>query len=168
MNAQRTSSYKILVVTSCTKDKVYLPHLDRSLVPASQLWDDRDDDRTLRDYRELEPYRIPAAQLYRGLQHIELMQGVKALRRTFGQTLDIHVKIISAGFGVVDECQMLPPYEATFADRSASEIAAVASRLHIPQKIRALLVGAYDCAFFLLGDQYLSSLSLPFDADPLF
>ena len=99
----------------------------------SQLWDTREDDRTLRDYGELEPYRVPAAQLYHGLQHTELMRGVELLRRTFGQTLDIDVKIISAGFGVVDEDQLLPPYEATFAGQPQASITAVSRRLLIPQ-----------------------------------
>ncbi len=169
MSVQQTSSsYKILVVTSCTKDKVFPAQIsNHSLVSTSQLWDSRDDDRALRDYGELEQYRRPAASLYHGLQHTELMQGVKLLRRAFGRGC-IDVKIVSAGFGVVDEHQMLPPYEATFADQSQASITAVASLLRIPQKIRALLAGAYDCAFFLLGDQYLLSLGLPFDTDPPF
>jgi len=161
-------SYKILIVTSCTKDKAFPPHLNASLVPQSQLWDKGEDDRTQRHFGELEPYRLPAAQLYRGLQHTELMHGVELLRRTFGQMLHIDVKIISAGFGVVNEDQLLPSYEATFAGQSQATITAVSRRLLIPQRINELMRGTYDCAFFLLGDQYLLSLGLPFDVDPSF
>src|SRR5947207_1740815 len=144
-----SSPYKILVVTSCTKDKVFPSHLNHSLAGTSELWDKREDDRTLRDFGELEKYRTTAAELYHGLQHTELMQAVSLLRRTFGATC-VDVKIISAGFGVVDECQLLPPYEATFADLSRSSISAISQRLRIPQTINECLNGAYDCAFFLL------------------
>jgi hypothetical protein len=168
MAIKRIIPPKLLIVTSCTKDKVLPVQVsNHSLVQALQLWDDRDDDRALRDFGELEQYRVPATQLYHGLQHTELMRGVELLRRTFGQSV-VDVKIISAGFGVVDEDQPLPPYEATFADQSKETVRALSRRLRIPQTINALVSGAYDCAFFLLGENYLLSLELPWNFDPLF
>src|SRR5947209_19234325 len=94
---------KILVVTSCTKDKAIpplRPHL-HELTP-DQLWDEQDDDRVTRHFGELDEYRVPAGQLYRGRQHRQLMHGVELLRQTFGHTV-IDVKIISACFGLVNE-----------------------------------------------------------------
>jgi hypothetical protein len=162
MSAQQR---KILVITSCTKDKVFPSHL--SPVLAGQLWDESDDDRVVRNYGELEKYRMTAADLYHGLQHTELMQAVRLLRRTFGATC-VEVKIISAGFGVVEELTLLPPYEATFAGLSTHAITALSPRLRIPQRINELMSGSYDCAFFLLGETYLLSLGLPFNSDPSF
>src|SRR6266568_1098554 len=132
-----------------------------------QLWDEQDDDRVTRNFGELEKYRVPAGQLYRGRQHLQLMQGVELLRQTFGHTV-VDVKIISAGFGLVSEEQPLPPYNATFADLPSSKILAISQRLCIPQKINHLMSNSYDCAFFLLGDSYLLSIGLPFFQKPNF
>lgn len=159
---------KILVITSCTKDKIISPlgpNLHQ-LMP-NQLWDERDDDRVIRDFGELDEYRVPASQLYRGRQHLQLMKGVELLRHTFGHAV-VDVKIISAGFGLVSEEQPLPPYNATFADLSSSKILTISQRLRIPQKINQLMNDSYDCAFFLLGDSYLLSIGLPFSQKPNF
>ena len=159
---------KILVVTSCTKDKV-IPPLGPNLhqLTPDQLWDEQDDDRVTRKFGELDEYRVPAGQLYRGRQHRQLMQGVELLRQTFGHTV-VDVKIISAGFGLVNEEQPIPPYNATFADLPSSKILTISQRLCIPQKIGALMLDSYDCAFFLLGDNYLLSIDLPFSQRPDF
>lgn len=159
---------KILVVTSCTKDKS-IPPLgpDQHQLTPDQLWDEQGDDRTTRDFGELDEYRVPAGQLYRGRQHLQLMKGVELLRQTFGHTV-VDVKIISAGFGLVSEEQPLPPYNATFADLPASKILTISQRLCIPQKINQLMSNSYDCAFFLLGDRYLLSIGLPFSQKPNF
>ena len=159
---------KILVVTSCTKDKA-IPPLGSDLhqLTPDQLWDEQDDDRVARNFGELDEYRVPAGELYHGRQHLQLMQGVNSLRQTFGHTV-VDLKIISAGFGLVSEEQPLPPYNATFADLSSSKILAIAQRLRIPQAINDLMLDAYDCAFFLLGESYLLSIGLPFSHKPNF
>lgn len=158
---------RILIVTSCTKDKKLLPGLQQQQLSAEQLWDEGDDDRIARDFGPLEQYRIPAGQLYTGRQHQLLMQGVTLLRDIFGHDV-VDVKIISAGFGVVDETQPLPPYNVTFADQATTNILAVAQKLHIPQAMNQLMTNEYDCAFFLLGENYLLSLGLPFAQHPNF
>src|SRR5690242_13185791 len=159
---------KILVITSCTKNK----NNPFGLSPQNQLgpddlWDDKDDDRVARDFGNLEAYRVPAGVLYSGNQHQQVMQGVKALRRAFGDDL-IDVKIISAGFGLIDEEQAIPPYNVTFADIPSSKVFPLASRLGIPQTVNALMKENYNCAFFLLGESYLPSLGLPFKNTPSF
>jgi hypothetical protein len=158
----KDSIHKILVVTSCTKDKKYpsgfIP--DRQL-EAEDLWDYSYDERWTRDFGELEQYRVSAAMLYRGRQHLLLMEGVNMLRRTFGDHC-VDLKIISAGFGLVDEHQPLPPYNITFAGLSATKIRSIAQQLGIPQALNLLLQQRYDCAFFLLGMEYLASIHLPF------
>lgn len=159
---------RILVVTSCTKDKaIPLLRPDLHQLMPDQLWDEREDDRTTRNFGELDEYRVPASKLYRGRQHQQLMKGVELLRQTFGHAV-VDVKIISAGFGLVNEEQPLPPYNATFADLSSSKILTISQRLRIPQSISRLMSDSYDCAFFLLGDRYLLSIGLPFSQKPNF
>lgn len=156
----------ILVVTSCTKDKLFPPGFSptRQLLPAD-LWDERNDERAQRDFGELEQYRTPAGQLYRGRQHRSLMRGVELLRHTFGPGV-VEVKIVSAGFGLVDEDQPLPPYNATFSGLPSTTIQTIARRLGIPQNINTALAGPYTCAFFLLGESYLLALGLPLPSMP--
>ncbi|GCE23221.1 tRNA-guanine transglycosylase DpdA [Dictyobacter kobayashii] len=158
---------KILVVTSCTKDKDFTGVSQKQQLKPEHLWDEGSDDRVARDFGELEAYRKPAGDLYRGLQHKLLMQGVMELRKAFGPEV-VDVKIVSAGFGLVDEKQPLPPYNATFADLPASKILPIAKRLNIPQAANRLMTGDYACAFFLLGENYLFSLGLPFEPKPKF
>jgi len=159
---------KILIITSCTKDKLSPPNgLYKHQLAPDQLWDEQHDHRVARDFGELEKYRVPAGLLYRGRQHLQLMQGVELLRRAFGRAV-VDVKIVSAGFGLVGEEQPLPPYNATFADLPTSKILAISQRLRIPQKINQLMGESYDCAFFLLGESYLLSIGLPFAQTPGF
>jgi hypothetical protein len=142
-------------------------HLNEDVLKPDQLWDDKNDDRISRDFGSLENYRLPAGQLYRGQQHLLLMEGVKLLRQSFGRDA-VDVKIISAGFGLVDEEQPLPPYEATFADLPSSQVLTISRRLRIPEKMSELMRNTYACAFFLLGDKYLLSIGLPFAQVPDF
>ncbi|BCL80987.1 hypothetical protein ccbrp13_34520 [Ktedonobacteria bacterium brp13] len=165
---QHIRTGRILVITSCTKDK----HIPAALASfkqpeADELWDGRMDRRVARNYGIWEPYRVPSAQLYRGRQHIEVMQGVELLRQAFGRNI-VDVKIISAGFGLIDEDELVPPYNVTFAGLSAAKVFPIAKRLAIPQDLQAVLAQDYDCAFFLLGEEYLASIGLPFAHEPGF
>jgi hypothetical protein len=159
---------KILIVTSCTKDKNNAG-LDpaRELTP-TELWDAREDNRAERNWGELEEFRQPAMQLYKGMQHRQLRLAVENLRRVFGHAI-VDVKIISAGFGLLDETTLVPPYNATFNDLPGSEVHRLARLLGVPQKLENLIkTQEYSCAFFLLGDAYLQAIELPFAQAPSF
>ncbi len=165
---RKTPPGRILIVTSCTKDKAIPDSVSpQQQLQPKQLWDEGTDNRVDRDFGRLEQYRIAAGKLYQGRQHLQLMQGVNVLRQAFGHTV-VDVKIISAGFGLVDEEQLLPPYNATFADQSSAKILPIAQRLGIPQAMNQLVQEQYDCAFFLLGENYLLSIGLPFPYTPSF
>ncbi|HEU5375818.1 MAG TPA: hypothetical protein VFV38_10295 [Ktedonobacteraceae bacterium] len=160
--------FRLLVITSCTKDKVIASDSPaNAALTSEELWDGREDNRAARHYGDLERRRLPAGQLYRGAQHRETMRGVALLRDAFGPQA-VEVKIVSAGFGLVDERQPLPPYEATFSGLASSKIKTVSASLGIPASLRALLAGSYSCAFFLLGENYLRSLGLPYLEAPTF
>jgi len=159
---------KILIVTSCTKDKDIPDGVSpQQALSPERLWDERTDNRVERDFGDLEQHRVAAGKLYRGRQHLQLMQGVDTLRQAFGHAV-VDVKIISAGFGLVDEEQLLPLYNATFADQPSAKILTIAQRLGIPQAVDQLVQEQYDCAFFLLGENYLLSIGLPFAHTPSF
>lgn len=147
---------KILVITSCTGEKV--------VSPADQL--------TLADFQQGQKFvrarektqsagLVPAEALYTGLQHVRLMRGVAAARAAVGIDLDVHV--LSAGYGLVEAKRPLAPYEATFAGMKRDDLQAWAQRLNVPQDIRQRLAQPFDVAFVLLGEDYLAACNL--DAD---
>ncbi len=147
---------KILVITSCTGEKV--------VSPADQL--------TLADFQQGQKFvrarekvlssgLVPAEALYTGLQHVRLMRGVGAVRSAVG--IDLDLCVLSAGYGLVDAKRPLAPYEATFAGMKRDDLQAWAQRLNVPQDIRHRLAQPFDVALVLLGEDYLAACNL--DAD---
>jgi hypothetical protein len=112
---------------------------------------------------ELSSWALPASELYTGWQHRYMMNGVKALRNRFGSSA-CSVKIVSAGYGLVDEEQRLVPYEATFQGKRLRWIQEQSDRLGIPTAMRKAVIG-YDAAIFLLGKNYLISTHPPLVPD---
>ncbi|MGO8751897.1 MAG: hypothetical protein ACLQNE_38635 [Thermoguttaceae bacterium] len=108
---------------------------------------------------ELAGWALPASRLYTGWQHRYMMNGVDALRHKFGFAT-CSVKIISAGYGLVDEEQSLVPYDATFQGKPSKWIHDRAQCLGIPTALRKALHG-FDAVLFLLGKEYLLATHPP-------
>ena len=136
---------KILVITACTARKKHEP--PNQLMPA----DFQPPGRLNRRKRELERYKTPAAEMYTGDGHKRLMNGVKNLRRTFGQGI-VDVRIISPGYGLLEEDTLIVPYDNTFDGLQ---------KLQIHPEIKRLL-SSYDLVLFLLSDDYVTACLLPF------
>lgn len=102
---------------------------------------------------------IAARALYAGRQQRFVSEAVDQLR-DLGD--DVTRVFVSAGFGVVNEDALLPPYDVTFADLSASEIDERAEQLEIGQDVVELLSrnAPFDAVFFLLGKDYYRSIHL--------
>lgn len=98
------------------------------------------------------PARLPAEELYRGQQHIRLMQGVRRLRDA-GVAVD--VQIVSAGHGVVHGDVPLAPYDRTFSGAPARDRRGMAERLGIPEAVRAAMATPADLGIMALGEEYL-------------
>lgn len=145
---------KLLVVGSCTGEKEVrdCPSLLREA--------DFDDPVALL-YREAELSRwaLPAARLYTGWQHRYMMKGVNAIRQRFGPAA-CALKIVSAGYGLVDEDRSLVPYEATFQRRRPRWIRERAQRLGIPQSLQQA-IRDFEAVIFLLGKEYLIAVHPP-------
>ena len=138
---------KILLITACTAEKKH--------EPANQL--QRADFATpgllrLRS-RRLEEFETPAAQMYIGNGHLHVMNGVKNLRRTFGQGI-VDVRIISPGYGLLNEETHIVPYDYDFSKLSIDQIKKLSKKLKIHSKIECSL-SRYDLAFFLLSEKYV-------------
>ena len=150
-------SRKILVITSCTRKKAFE-------IPNSLEQNDFTDRELLwQKENRLAPYRLPAAYMYTGRQHLLLMEGLTLLRRHYGpQAADL--KIVSAGYGLIDETTPIVPYNITFSNMKVSQINEWSAFLGIREQLAEALQQGYDLVFFLLGSNYLRALSLPVPA----
>jgi hypothetical protein len=149
---------RMLVIGSCTGDKNVRDC--PGLLPQADF-DDLSQFR--RREAELSAWALPARELYTGWQHRYMMNGVDAIRHRFG-TSACSVKIVSAGYGLVDEEQCLVPYEATFQGQRSKWIRDRSERLGIPTAMRSAVVG-FDVVLFLLGKEYLVSIHPPLSPD---
>ena len=145
---------KILVVTTDTKEKRYNP--EKPLTMDDFL----DRDRLVRREQELGPYRSPARNMFQGLGHLELMEGLNRLWRHQGREA-AELFIISAGYGLVNSSYPIAPYQPNFVGMGLKEIDRWAKYLKIQEGLEAL-IGGYQLVFFLLGREHLRATGLPF------
>lgn len=146
---------KILIITSCTSKKRF--QLQNQLTH-----DDFLDKKILcRREKELSNYILPAAEMYTGTQHLQLLEGVSALRNSFGKDI-VDLFIVSAGYGLISETKPIAPYEVTFNNMDANDTISWARFLKIHEDLERLLRSeSYKCVFFLLGSSYLRALEFP-------
>lgn len=104
-------------------------------------------------------HAVPARDLYDGQQQRLISSAVDRLRNV-GDSVDR--VFISAGFGVIDETTVLPPYDVTFNGCSDDEITERATTLGIQEDLHRCIEsgGPYDVIFFALGDDYYRSFDL--------
>lgn len=140
---------KISIITSCTglKTVSHPGHL-------TQKDFEQGESHVRRREAELAEYMRPAGMLYAGEQHVRLMRGVEAARELGAE---ISVTILSAGYGVVKEGQMIAPYEMTFNTMKKKESRAWATMLGIQESVREVVDAPSDMALILLGDRYLQA-----------
>ena len=99
--------------------------------------------------------------MYTAIQHLRVMEGVSFLRTELGAEA-IDVAILSAGYELMHETQMIVPYEMTFNTMKGYEVDEWARFLRVHDRLEKAILG-YDLVFMLLGDNYLRSLSLPIE-----
>jgi queuine/archaeosine tRNA-ribosyltransferase len=107
--------------------------------------------------RVLNDKLTPAENLYSGMQHVRLMRGVQVARNA---RMDIDLKIVSAGYGVIEPERKIAPYEATFIGMGKAALRQWAHQLGIPSDVRSALAAPSDLALMLLGDDYLTACEL--------
>jgi len=93
-----------------------------------------------------------AEDMYTGEQHLRLLHGVRAYRET-GSTLDL--RILSAGYGVIDAARQIVPYEATYKALSKKAARTWATTQQVPQAFRDLMQRETLLTCIALGDDYL-------------
>lgn len=146
---------KTLIITSCTGEKRNKPN--NQLVQSDFL---NKDILSLRE-NELMTFKTSAENMYTGMQHLRLMEGIDNLRKSFGREI-VDLAIVSAGYGLLSEEEEIVPYEVTFSSMKSKQLDEWAENLNIHNDVCELIKG-YDMVFFLLGDKYLRSIKLPLE-----
>ncbi len=142
----------IRILTSCTKKKAV-----SCLNPITAKDFERGGKHLEERESELRDYQLPAGEMYTGLQHRYLMNGVRAVRKGKPE-FDIDVAIISAGYGIVTEDDIIAPYERGFNGKPKTEIRELSDRLDIPKESRRFLAQPADLILILLGGKYLHAV----------
>lgn len=82
--------------------------------------------------------------------------GIEGLRSIKGVEVDMF--IISAGFGVLNEDEMIPPYECSFSSLKKAEILERAEALGIEDSVASICRTEYDLLYIALSKKYMLTL----------
>jgi hypothetical protein len=151
------SDARLLVVSACTASKRFRP--------ADQLTERELDDPVLRKRGEkrLTAYSLTAAEMYTGQGHKYVREAIGALRE---KKFSVCHFIISAGYGLLREADLIVPYNVTFSGASKSSIRERGRRLEIREGIIRNAKG-FDRIIFILGREYLEAIGLPLPVESL-
>jgi hypothetical protein len=142
--------FDLAVVIPCSKTKRACP------LPPATLDELFPDSRLARE--RLAAFGVPARELYLGRQHREMVRAVDSLR-TDRSDLRIGLFIVSAGYGVLPENDLIVPYEASIGTTRA-QWAARGELLGVPGRI-AEVVRVSKETVFGLSAAYLVAGGLP-------
>ena len=146
---QNLSAKRIQIITSCEKPKT-IRHQE------SLTWRDFEQGMQHLRSRERALGTVPARELYNGRQHSTLLEGI-ATR----PDLEVDLKIVSAGYGLISGDQLVAPYEATFAELPKEESVERGEILGIPSAMREALERTdCDLTMVILGEDYLRACSI--------
>lgn len=149
---------RVLVITTCTSRKKWSPE--------SQLLqhDFQNPVHLSKRERELNSYMTTAGEMYTGRQHLALMNGVKKYRQ---HTSSLDVVILSEGYGVLHENDLIVPYEVSLKEMKMKkkELLTWSIHLQITSKLQEV-VAQYDLVFFLVGKEYLKAIEWPLQVRP--
>ncbi|MHA1924599.1 MAG: DUF6884 domain-containing protein [Candidatus Thorarchaeota archaeon] len=145
---------RILVVGSCGKSKL-------KTHPDAPTCSDIDSKDAISKWRKhLSSYLTPARELYTGFQSTELLRGVEILRAI--DKVEVRLLILSAGFGLLEENEIVPPYECSFSQMSKSKIRERSAVLRIEEDYKKLHETRFDLTYLALGKKYLTALGNDF------
>ncbi|MHA2027684.1 MAG: DUF6884 domain-containing protein [Candidatus Thorarchaeota archaeon] len=141
---------RVLVVGSCGKKKLY----NDNEQPACH------DINTHRDIsfwkKKLPGSCAPARDMYVGPQNTELVKAVDLLRTI--ANVEVQFFIISAGFGMLAEQDLVPPYDCSFSTMPIVEVRKRSQEQNLQSSIQKIANSGFDLAYFALGKQYSAAL----------
>ncbi len=139
---------KIVIFASCSKRKS-ISH------PSQPTCKDLVSKQSKDKYNVSITEKRTVKEMYRGALNISIVQAISVLRHYF----EVKYYVISAGFGIVEENEIIPPYDCTFSTMSAEEILSRAEILQIPQDYKQIIENEKpDLVYLALGKDYLTAL----------
>jgi len=153
-------SSRLLVVSACSAKKCFDPRDKIAQLSARDL-----DDPMSRENGEkrLKEYCLSAAQMYTGDGHKFVSQAIVLLRE---HGFKLSHSILSAGYGLLNEKDVIAPYNVTFAGAPKSWIRNRGQKLGLRQKL-INVAGAFDRVILILGREYFDALGLPLPTESL-
>jgi hypothetical protein len=141
---------RVLVVGSCGKKKS-----SNSL--KQPACNDIDEERDIAYWRtRLSSDCVRARDLYTGPQNSELVKAVDLLRTIPGVAVEL--VIISAGFGTLQEEDLVPPYDCSFTSMKMAKLRKHSEKLQIKESFIKLMKKDFDLIYLALGKRYLAAL----------
>ena len=94
--------------------------------------------------------------MYTGPQSSELVRAVDLLRTIPGVV--VQLVIISAGFGTLQEEDLVPPYDCSFTSMKMAKLRKQAEKLQIEESFTKLIENDFDLIYLALGKRYSAAL----------
>lgn len=141
---------RVLVVGSCGKKKLY----DSSRQPTCQCIDELHEINYWK--KRFSSKCVPARDMYTGPQSIELVRAVDLLRTI--PNVEVQLVIISAGFGMLQEEDLVPPYDCSFSTMKMTEVRKRSNELKLKVSFTQLINNGFDLIYLALGKRYLAAL----------
>ena len=153
----RSPSVRSLIVTACTSRKKF--------TPLDQLTEADLDEPTLRQHGEarLAGYRLPCVEMYTGTSHNFVIDAIKMLR---DNGYPVSHFILSAGYGLLSESDLIVPYNVTFSGAPKAWIRERGRQLGLREQLVAR-AREHDQVILILGREYLTAIGLPLPVDSL-
>lgn len=141
---------RVLVVGSCGKRKLYSP-------PDQPKCCDIDGNHDIVYWKQQFPSMcVPARDMYLGPQNRELVKAVDILRTIPG--VEVQLVIISAGFGMLYEEDLVPPYDCSFTTMKIANVRERSSQLQLKEAFTQLVETGFDLIYLALGKRYLEAI----------
>ncbi len=141
---------RLLVVSSCGKRKLHYHTKQPSCHeltkhPDIEYW-----------RKKLPKVCVPAREIYTGAQNTEIVKAVDLLRTI--PDVEVQLVIVSAGFGILQEHDLVPPYDCSFTNMRVSQIRERTQILELQSSFSSLISEGFDLIYLALGKRYLDAL----------
>ncbi|MCE7739124.1 MAG: hypothetical protein GPJ50_07085 [Candidatus Heimdallarchaeota archaeon] len=138
----------ILVISSCGKLKA-ISHPDQPT--CAKLSNKQQREKAKKNFQKMS---LEAGNLYTGEQAKFVHKSIEVLRHF----CSVEHLILSAGFGLVNEKELLPPYDCSFTNKTKKEIQIMARNLSIPDEVKRIAEENYELVYLALGKDYLTAV----------
>ena len=153
----QSSPSRLLVASACTSKK------KGNLSDCLEASDLDDEMRRTAGESRLHQYRLPAAEMYTGGGHQYVRLAIGILR---DHGYDVTHYILSAGYGWLNERDVIVPYNVTFAKKSIHWIVARGQQLNLRKQL-VEIASVHQRVVFILGRGYLEAIGLPLPIESL-